>query len=269
MSSPAARTAATPCPSPTDSGAVQELNRARFSERFDLADYRYHNLVDSLGDVLLEASQNHTTYTLQGKGEYAASPDTAVFAALAWNQRDFQNGGAQGVNSSGYEVTAGASFDFTHLVRGELQVGYLEQDFTAAPAAVPPIPSQAVAGPAYHGRIEWFPTGLTTVTLSGDRAIEDFTVPGASGTLGTGGALQIDHELLRNVILSARTGYNAYKYIGADRTDRAWASGANADYQLNRHVGLALSYRRLDQTSTVSSLNFKDNRIGLALTLRD
>lgn len=249
-----------------DVGAVQELNRLRFSERFDAADYRYSNLEDGVGDVILENIQNHQTYIAQGKAEYAVSPDTSAFMAAQWNQRDYQNGGAQGVNSDGYELTVGASFDITHLLRGEAQVGYLQQNFDAAPLSG--VPAKTVSGPAFHGKIEWFPSQLTTVTFTGDREIEDFTIIGASGTLGTGGGVEVDHELLRNLILTAKTAYNEYEYVGADRTDKAWTAGFEGNYLLNRHVGLNVSYRYMNQTSTVSNLNFNDNRVGVGLTLQ-
>src|SRR5262249_54846522 len=97
---------------------------------------------------------------------------------------------------------------------------------------------------------------------------EDYTVVGASGTLGTGGGVQIDHELLRNVILTARTAYNEYEYVGTNRTDRAWTAGFAGNYLLNRRLGVNISYRYMSQTSTVSILSFADNRIGAALTLQ-
>lgn len=249
-----------------DLGAVQELNRLRFSERFDAADYRYANLVDGLGNTIFEDTQNHKTYVAQGKAEYAVSPATSGFLGFSWNRRDYANGGAQGVNSNGFEFTIGTSFDLTHLIRGQLQVGYLEQDFDAAPAFG--LAAQSVSGPAFHGKLEWFPTELTTVTLTGNREIEDFTVAGASGTLGTGGGLEVDHELLRNLILSAKTNYNEYEYVGAGRTDKAWTAGFDGNYLLNRHIGIDVSYRYIDQTSTISNLNFVDNRIGVAFTLQ-
>lgn len=251
-----------------DIGSVQEFNRLRFSERFNAAGYTYGNLVDGLGDVIFEDTQNHATYTEQGRADYALSPDTAVFGLVNFNQRDYNNGGDQGVNSSGYEATVGASFDITKLVRGEVQVGYLEQDFTSAPTATPAIPSKTLTGPAFHGKVEWFPSELTTVTLAGDREVEDFTVAGASGTLGTGGSVQVDHELLRNLILSAKGTYNQYEFVGLGRTDTAWTGGVEANYLLNRHLGVDLAYRYMDQTSTVSNLNFKDNRLAVALTFQ-
>jgi hypothetical protein len=238
----------------------------RFSERFDAADYRYTNLEDTVGDLIVEDTQNHQTYLAQGKAEYAVSPDTALFTSVQWNQRDYQNGGPQGVSSDGFEIDAGTSFDITHLVRGSVQVGYLQQNYDAAPLSS--IPAKTTSGPAFHAKVEWFPSQLTTVTLTGDREIEDWTITGASGTLGTGGGIQVDHELLRNLILSARTGYTEYEYVGASRTDKAFTAGFDGNYLLNRHVGIDISYRYMNQTSTVSNLNFADNRVGAALTFQ-
>ncbi len=90
--------------------------------------------------------------------------------------------------------------------------------------------------------MDWFPTQLTTVNLSGSRSIEEATAINASGYIATTGAMRIDHELLRNVLLSANGSYEQDGYQQASRTDKRAGGGFSATYLMNEHIGLMLTY---------------------------
>jgi hypothetical protein len=237
------------------------FNRLRISGRIDYQIYDYFNGETAAGAQVFEQNLNHGVATFTGKAEYAVSPDTAVFLAAAYNDREYQlrpPSVAYNSNSQGYNIAGGANFDITHLVRGEVQIGYMDQHYVSS--LFPEI-----AGLSAKAQVEWFPTQLTTVTATALRAVGDSGIIGSAGYLNTTGGIQVDHELLRNLILTANAVATQNQYEGISRTDTIFGVGASANWLLTRAVGLTLAYTYTDQQSSGSDKgpSFGDNRISL------
>lgn len=235
------------------------FNRLRLSERIDYQVYDYFNGETAGGAQVFERNFNHEVATYTSKAEYAVSPDTALFVAGAYNDRTYDLAPPQvayNSNSSGYDIGGGANFDITHLMRGEVQLGYMSQNY------VSPL-FRPIQGLSAKGQVEWFPTQLTTVTLTGLRAVGDSQIIGSAGFINSTGGIRVDHELLRNLILTATANVTQDKYSGIDRTDNIWGAGASANWLLNRHIGLDFAYTYADQRSTGAAAgpSFKDNRL--------
>lgn len=227
-------------------GAVEEFNRIRLTGRVDLADMDYHNGQSTTGASVFEDDRDRINTVYSGKAEYALSPDTAVFVAGSYNDHHYRLTPptvALNRDSHGSTVVVGANFDLSQLVRGDIQVGYLKQDFASRTFS-------SISGLSAQGRVEWFPTQLTTVTVTGSRGIQDAAVSGSAAYVAEIGNIQIDHELLRNVILVGRVGVENDAYKGVDRTDNQTNAYIGAKYLLNRLVGLNVGYTYLDQKSS-------------------
>lgn len=238
------------------------FNRLRLSARADYQIYDYHNGETPSGAEVFEEGLNHEVGTYIGKAEYAVSPDTAMFLTGGYNFRTYDIAPPRvsyNSNNQGYNIAAGANFDITHLVRGEFQLGYMDQQYVS-PLFKP------IQGLSAKGQVEWFPTQLTTVTLTGLRAVGDSGIVGSAGFLNSTGGIQVDHELLRNVILTANASTTQDRYYGIDRTDNIWTVGAAANWLFTRHVGLTLAYTYSDQDSTGAEKgpSFNDNRLMLS-----
>jgi hypothetical protein len=246
--------------------AVQELNRVRLTARFDLADLDYHNGQDPLRRLVLEDDRDRTAYTYSGKAEYAVSPDTSVYLAGSYNDHQYRlrpPGVLFDKNSHGGTVTGGASFDLTNLLRGDIQVGWLKQDFAAGSP-------RSVSGLSALASVEWFPTELTTVTLTGSRQIQDSAALNSSVFVAGSVGLQVDHELLRNLILTGRVNYEDDSYIGVARDDKTTSGYIGARYMLNRLVGVTAGYTYMNLRSTGADRGplYTVNRFMISTNLR-
>jgi hypothetical protein len=242
------------------------FNRLRLSARFDFQNYDYLNGETVDGLEAPETYLNHNNETYTGKAEYALSPKTALYVAGAYNVRNYgEQPGTVPYNSSsnGYNIAGGATFDLTHLIRGDIQLGYLDQTYQS------PL-FKTIQGLSAKGQIEWFPTQLTTVTLTGLRAVGDSEIIGAAGYINSTGALQVDHELLRNLILTANASTTQNQYSGIDRNDHIWTVGAYAKWYLASRIQVTFGYTHADQTSsgTNAGPSFTDNRVTLSNTLQ-
>jgi hypothetical protein len=246
--------------------AVQEFNRVRLTGRFDLADMDYHNGKDVNGASVFQDDRDRTNTIYSGKAEYAVSPDTSFYLSGAYNDHHYRltpPAATLNRDSHGGIVAVGASFDLSHLVRGDVQVGYLSQDFADKAFA-------NVTGLSAQGRVEWFPTDLTTITLAGSRGLQDASVSGTAVYVAEVASLQADHELLRNLVLVGRVGVENDNYRGVDRKDSQTNAYVGAKYLLNRMIWLNAGYSYLDQQSSGAAPGprYTVNRFTISTTLQ-
>lgn len=246
----------------TSSLAVtKEFNRLRVTGRLDDKDFNYKDQ-GSLAFNQNTRDRNELQYG--AKAEYAVSPDTALYVSATGNKKDYDtNLAAFDRSSDGYVVGVGANFDVSELVRGDLQVGYMKQSYDRAAF-------QSIDGFNAAGRVEWFPTQLTTVGVNGSRTIEDAVAPGSPGFVSTNLGASIDHELLRNVLLSASYTHGKDSYEQIARDDKRDNFSATATYLLNRRVGVFLTYNYLKQDSSgaAKGASFKDNKLIASVALQ-
>jgi hypothetical protein len=245
--------------------AVEELNRVRLTGRIDVSNLDYHNGVDPTGKPVVEDDRTHTDYTYSGKAEYAISPDTALYVFGAYNDHQYKLQPPSvplDRNSHGEVVSGGANFDITKTIRGDIQIGWMQQQFAARGFST-------YSGLSALGKVEWFPSDLTTVTLTGSRQVSDSAAPGSAIFIAGATSLQVDHELLRNLILTGRLGYEDDAYQAVARDDHILNGYAGARYMLNRYVGLTVGYTYLKNTSTGAAKGpqFDVNRIMASLNL--
>lgn len=226
-------------------------------------DYRNGRLPD--GTILDQQTSDQTTYRLTMKLSYAQTPSLAWFLNASYNNRNYRVGTVQTPerDSQGYQILAGVNFEPAALIRGSIGIGYIKQTFR--------LPFYTnLGGLGYEAKIQWFPTQLTTVTLTGQRSVLDSGIPGSGGYLSTEVGLHVDHEWLRQLILSAEIGLQHNKYNNLDRVDDRITGMAQASYKMNRYASIDLRYDRLDQSSHGADRfrAYIDNRFLVGVTLR-
>lgn len=242
------------------------FNRLKLSGRGDWQHYNFDDTPSAFGGVVDEDNRDRTLTFLTGRADYAVSPDTALFLQGSVNDRSYRKGGTfltPARDSNGYEILSGANFDITNLIRGEIGVGYLNQDFDS-PAY------QDIKGFGARAKVDWFVTPLTTVTVSADRSVMDSALIGSGGFLETNAKVSVDHEMLPNLILTANLGFSHDDYNGIERVDNRRQFGASATWLLNRRVGLNFAFDNLHQSSKgfAAGPDFTVNRGTVALILQ-
>ena len=247
-------------------GSTQVLNRLKFQENVSYASTSYDNTTDFSGAPLDLSYLDSDATNLTLRADYAYSPEVALFASGSANDRSYDNKSA--INnldrsSNGYEFDVGTDFDVTRLVRGQVQVGYLTQSYNSRLF-------HDVSGAAIHARVEYFPTGLTTVIVTANRTVNDAVDPIAISILQTNASVEVDHELLRNLVLRGRIGYESDTFKGENRTDHRPTATLGANYLFNRHIVASLTYNFLkaDSSGTARIQGYTVNLVSLALTYK-
>ena len=250
----------------TNSGAVQTLTRLRFTENASVYRTSFNDTATTMDSQQNLEYLNNDVYQLTGRADYAFTPDLSLFLSTEVNSRayDFRPPEvALDRNSNGYEATVGASFNLTQLVKGQAQFGFLEQDYRSSSF-------HSVSGPAVHVNVQYYPSELTTMTLTANRNVVDAEDPNAISFLQSQGTLQLDHEFLPNVIGSVQVGYEDDMFRGVEREDRRPSASLTTTYLLNPHLGLTGGYSFIseDSSGTARIGHYAVNVLSLAFTLQ-
>jgi hypothetical protein len=221
-----------------------------------------------LGAVIDEQFLNYGNWSETLRADYALSPDTAMFVSGTHNNDVYFSKPPvvpYDRDSNGYEVIGGVNFQVSHLILGDIGVGYLEQDFPDIH-----LPDQNTAGFAVHGDLHWYPADLATVDLQANRYVLESAVAGAASYVNTTGTAQLDYEVRHNIVVTLLGRYTTNAYQGIDRQDDIWTVGLSGTYLISRALSLTLAYGHDNQVSTGAARGFgySVDRVLLTLTVQ-
>ncbi|WP_165982127.1 outer membrane beta-barrel protein [Dankookia rubra] len=226
-------------PVPYDSDEFQATGTTQFG-RIGLVGtglhrtYRYQDVV--IGGVPNRISQNDFDTTIGALGtSYAFSQGRFANVIFRIQDISYQNQISQGRNSFTWEVLGGFTYDFDGVWQGRVAFGWRERSYKDPNL-------KNFAGPAIEGQLTWAPTLLTTVRFNVARTIEESIRADAVSFNRTQGGIGVDHELLRNVILSGdfRADYREYQSPNQTAFDGIFT--ATARYLVNRNLTVIGTY---------------------------
>jgi hypothetical protein len=215
--------------------AVADLrvNRLRIVGFGNYTDLAFDPLTLANGERVAQDSRDREIIRAGSRLEYGLTPDTGLFVLASYATTDYPGNLPTGIaNRDSHEtrILGGVTTDLADLVRASFGAGYVDRVFRA------PIYSD-IKGLTVQAKVEYFPTKLTTVTLSGRREVEDATIA-SGGFFDTGGTLRVDHELLRNLILSAAADYAVEDFVGIEARAEVFRTGIASRYLASRNLEL-------------------------------
>lgn len=240
----------------------QKFNRVTARVSGSVNDFDYDDVENTIGGIIDQDDRDRKVYLEALRLGYDVSPDTNLYIEGSLNQRDYDEEPpvvAVDRNSDGYAVVAGSEFRLSNLAQGKAFIGYQEQTYDS-----PLFPK--IDGLDYGASVEWYVTGLTTVTFDAASTVEETTTAGASGYLAQTVDLRVDHELMRNLLLNGNVGYGKDDYEGVSRTDDIIRAGLGLDYLMNRNFSVGVAYDYTDRDSDLAGSDYKRNQVGLKLT---
>ena len=196
-----------------------------------------------LGAPENESYLNHNIYLGSLTARYEYAPLRDFLAVVRGSSIQYTSPGDPALygpsrNGSSLDVLVGLDYTASGVWRYRLLAGYETRQYQNFASH---------SAPVFEADVIWQPAGATTVTLKGERAIEDAVDLNVAGYVLTQGRLQVDHEVRRNIILS---GYgsivNAQYPNSGGGAETFFGAGAGATWLINRNVHLALTYDWLD-----------------------
>jgi hypothetical protein len=166
-----------------------------------------------------------------------------------------------GLSSDGQTYLVGLDINLTELMRGEVAVGQFNRDYDSG---------ASVEGLAASANLEWYLTRLSTLTLSASRDAQDQGGTAAAPYVSTRFGARVDHELLRNLIVSAGGEVGQREYEVIDRQDDFSSAQLEAEYLLNRRFSLRgrISHVEVDSDGVDRYRTFDVNEVSVGVRVR-
>ena len=173
---------------------------------------------------------------------YVLAPRRDLLLVLRGTQSHYvtPQPGAPSRDSAGIAVLIGAeaSDGLLHL---RVLAGWEQRDFTAAAYGTH-------AAPIAEAQAVWQPDGMTTLTATLSRRIEDAAQEGVAGYTETAAGLRVDREARRNLLLSLAAGVQRAAFTNGGGSETGSSVGASATWLLNRRM-------RITAAETVTALH--------------
>lgn len=138
-------------------------------------------------------------------------------------------------NFNDVSVLTGVSYDADGIVGVRVLGGYEERTF---PSSV----YKTIQAPIVEASATWTPSGLTTISGTAARYIEDSAAEATVGYTETAFKLSADHELFRNIILNANAGVYLDDYSQGAGQQQFYTAGLGATWLLDRTFRLSADY---------------------------
>lgn len=227
------------------------LDRDRFAVAYNRNRFDFNDVdLGGLG-VFNQASRSRTIDGLVGQAERALSPVTSIYGQFSYAHTRYDTLLAPGVvnrDSDGYRLVAGVNIDLPAFLRGTVAAGYTWRNYDS------PV-FRNVSGLSVDARLEYFPSELTTFTLRARRLVQDSAIAIDAAYFDNRLSLNVDHELLGNLILSAGGDLGRQDYVDSPNVIRLYRLNGRARYLLSRQIwanlGASYSHRDANTPTTV------------------
>ena len=233
----------------------QRINRISLRLKTGLEKLDYNDTVTGSGIVIDEDDRDRLMWTVEGRAGIDLSKSVQAYVSGLFDKRNYNQAlDDDGFNrdSSGYGVFGGVIVELTGTISGEAFIGYRNQAFKDV--RLPDI--NGISGGL---NIIWAPTKLTTVTITGQRTVEETTLLGGAGSFTTSVGVTVDHELRRNLVITLSGRHLDRHYEGVFRNDEEWEGRLGMQYLFSRHFRLRAGYSFTTRTSTDISESFDMN----------
>jgi hypothetical protein len=251
-------------------GISQHGLRIGYDAIFDFHREDYSNVVATNGSIIDNQVRNLNVFAPSLRVSYEFQPNYYAFIRGAGSLQSYDNseGGNPANpnrNSNGWRFDAGLRLDLTGVTYAEAYVGYLTQDYDDPLLG-------SIQGVDAGTRLVWNVTTLTSIIANGNREVKDTNTTVVSGNspgyLRSNLSLEVQHELLRNLLLNIAGIYENDDYKGINRTDNEFDGSVGARFLLNNNVYIGASYTftRRDSSGSSACCQFSRDLVMLRLT---
>lgn len=236
------------------------FNRLTVRPELDVSNYEFDNGTVR-GAPFIQTYRNRVVVSPSVTAQYELAPrrnlvfvvrDTSASYSKTLPgiaQRDFND----------IAALAGVDFNTGGNLRYRVLAGYQIRLFSSSQY-------KTLQAPVVEAAAIWTPTGLTTVTGSVSRRIQDSADETTAGFTGTGLQLTVDHEYLRNVLLNANAGFALNEYDQSQGQQTRFTAGAGVTWLLNRNMRLGASYDFTSRESSGTGTLSQGQRFGSGYT---
>jgi hypothetical protein len=247
---------ATPIPYTIDefrTGTTIDLGRIQISPNFDYSLYRYGSAA-VIGQPSNQGFRNSDIARGGAAFRYVLSDQRSLLVVVQAIDSDFVNPlpNTPSLSSTSELVMGGLDYQYNGLWRYQLLAGMEVRSFAASGFATR-------TAPIAKATAIWTPTGLTTVTGTVLRTLDDPVEEGTSGFTYSSAELRVDHEYRRNILLNAEIGARLVNYLQSNASETQPYVSVGATWLMNEHMHLTGQYTFTNQSTSGAVVNTSTN----------
>jgi hypothetical protein len=225
--------------------------------------YAFSNVPTQNGGLVINSDQNRVEYALTPRVSYTFNPNFKLFVQATGDIRSYDTERDASPDhfkrsSTGYGMAVGSVFDIDRVLTGQFYIGYTSQDYDD-PRLHP------IDGVAFGASVLWNVTELTSLKLAATRSTQETILPGASGLFDTTVELSVEHEILRNVLISLGVTLDDGDYRGIHQTDDTYGINAAVRWKINRYLTAGAGVIYTKRSSNVGIDRFDRNQVMIDL----
>ena len=236
-------------------GVTQRFNRLALGLRGSVERFAFEDARLTDGTVLDQGDRDLTQGTLRLRGTYELTPGLIPFVEAAVDarvhDRSIDRAGLRR-DSTGVTARAGSTFEVTRTLTGEVSAGYQARDYEDPRL-------RELRGPVGEAALVWSASPLTTVRLRAVAVLDETTIPEASGAVAARGTLEVQHDLRRNLSVTAAATLAEADYRGIRLREETRSGTLRVDYKVTRSVALRASFTHERLTSTSPGADYTAN----------
>jgi hypothetical protein len=211
------------------------LSQAYLLPSIDVSNYSFDN--GMIGGVpYVQTYRDRFVYSPSLEAGYEFATRRRIVVVVRDTQSNFDHtvSGIARQNFNDISVLGGVAYDADGIIGFRLLGGYEQRNFESSAY-------KTIQAPILEGSASWTPTGLTTITATAARYIEDSAAENTVGYTETALKLGIDHELYRNIVLSGAGALYIDDYAGGGN-QQYYTITAGVTWRLNRNLSLTGEY---------------------------
>ena len=214
-------------------GYQTTFGRISLLPSFTFSAFRFSNVAGA--STIDEKANDRDAYAGQVETRYELAPQRNVLLVVRSGTNQYLHPTDATPNNAGFSVLAGLDYTANAVFRYRALVGYSYRSYSSS------ITSSRSAPTAEASAI-WTPTGLTTVTGTVSRRIEDALSAGIIGYTYNEARLVVDHEYRRDVLLEGLGSIQYAEYTNGGGNQTIGTVGGSVQWLLNRNASLVASY---------------------------
>jgi hypothetical protein len=230
-----------------------------FAERTTYENGRSH------GKTIDQADRNNTLLEGRIRAGYEVTDTLTPFVEGVFTHRFYdQHEDDNGIDreSTGDGIRFGVAFDSDPILKAELALGYLQDNFDDP--ALGTISAFTVDGTAV-----WAPTELVTLTAVVNTHMNPTTNIHSSGSVVYQAAADLAYAWRRDVTLDLTAKVENERFQGTDQIDRTYHLGLGAAWSLNRNMKLTGGYLHEWLNSTDHGRDYTADTVRVDLRFQD
>ena len=241
-------------------GSQVGLNRVTLNAELNYRIFRYSD-VGQYATIPGATAPNTTLLDFNSwaaglSAAYELAPGRSVLVTGRFQDVQYTDSGAGDRNSTTWAVLGGFRYDFDGIWQAAAAAGFLQRNFNGGQF-------KTINVPLLEAQVFYNPTRLTTLSLAVRRGVNESIRSDTASYVFTYVRLGVDHELRRDIILSAaalylRTDYNQPSQYADDGVLQV-----GAQWFLNRSVSIGATYQYTNRFNRSGSVVGFDQNYGL------